>query len=53
MIGTENKTGHLSNVCSHRKQPFRLLKIELIEGRLSATSGHSMIGDTDKFTLRF
>jgi hypothetical protein len=37
----ENKTGHLSNVRSHRKQPFRMVEIREFEVPLSANSGHS------------
>jgi len=41
MIGTENKTGHLSNVRSQRKQPFEMVEIWEFEFPLSATSRHS------------
>jgi hypothetical protein len=40
VIGTENKTGHLSNVHSHRKQSFRMVEIRDFEVPLSAISGH-------------
>ena len=42
MIGTENKTGHLSNVRSHRKQPFKMVGIPGFEVPLSAKSSRSL-----------
>jgi hypothetical protein len=39
VIGTENKTSHLSRVRSHRKQPFRMVEIREFEVPLSARSG--------------